>query len=104
MTKEDIVDILKTIYDPEVPILDIYNMGLVYDISIDTNNVHILMTFTSPQCPMGDMIIDMVKNSITERFSDANVEIEITFEPVWSPSMIKDEDIKQMFVWEMWDK
>lgn len=104
MTKEDIVDILKTIYDPEVPILDIYNMGLVYDISIDTNSVHILMTFTSPQCPMGDMIIDMVKNSITERFSDANVEIEITFEPVWSPSMIKDEDIKQMFVWEMWDK
>lgn len=101
MTKEDIVDILKTIYDPEVPILDIYNMGLVYDISIDTNNVHILMTFTSPQCPMGDMIIEMVKNSIIERYHNAIVNVEISFDPAWSPDMIKDEDIKQMFVWEM---
>jgi len=44
------------------------------------------------------MIIEMVNNSITERFPDANVNIEITFDPIWSPDMIKDEDIKQMFV------
>lgn len=101
MKKEDIIDILKTIYDPEVPILDIYNMGLIYDVKVEEDNVHILMTFTSPQCPMGDMIVEMIKNSITERYPNANVEIEITFDPVWSPNMIKDEDIKQMFVWEI---
>ena len=101
MKKENIIDILKTIYDPEVPILDIYNMGIVYDVNIKDKKVDIIMTFTSPQCPMWDMIIEMVNNSITERFPDANVNIEITFDPIWSPDMIKDEDIKQMFVWEI---
>ncbi len=101
MKKEDIIDILKTVYDPEVPILDIYSMGLIYDVSIEEDIVYILMTFTSPQCPMWDMIIEMVKNSILERFSDVTVDVEITFEPSWSPEMIKDEDIKEMFIGEM---
>jgi len=52
MKKENIIDILKTIYDPEVPILDIYNMGIVYDVNIKDKKVDIIMTFTSPQCPM----------------------------------------------------
>ena len=102
MKKEDIIDILKTIYDPEVPILDIYNMGLIYEIKVDNDKVDILMTFTSPQCPMWEMIIEMVKNSIKEKFPNSEVDVEITFDPTWSPDMIKDEDIKQMFVWEMW--
>lgn len=101
MKEEDIIDILKTVYDPEVPILDIYSMGLVYDISIKDDVVYILMTFTSPQCPMGDMIIQMVKNSISERFPHITTDVEITFDPIWSPDMIKDEDIKEIFVGEM---
>jgi len=101
MKRENIIDILKTIYDPEIPILDIYDMGIIYNVKVDNNKVDILMTFTSPQCPMWDMIIEMVNNSIKERFSDVIINIEITFDPVWSPDMIKDEDIKQMFVWEM---
>ena len=98
MTKENIIDILKTVYDPEVPILDIYNMGLVYDINIDGDNVQILMTLTSPACPMADMIVEMVKNSITEKYPNAKVDINITFEPAWEPKMIKDEDIREMFL------
>jgi len=98
MTKENIIDILKTVYDPEVPILDIYNMGLVYDIDVKDNNVNITMTLTSPACPMGDMILEMVKNSITEKFPDAEVNINLTFEPAWEPKMIKDEDIREMFL------
>jgi len=98
MTKEDIIDILKTVYDPEVPILDIYSMGLIYDIWIKDNQVNILMTLTSPACPMGDMILEMVKNAITERFPDAEVNISLTFEPAWEPKMIKDEDIREMFL------
>ena len=97
MTKEDIIDILKTVYDPEVPILDIYNMGLIYDVSVKDNNVDILMTLTTPACPMGDMILEMVKNAITQKYPDANVNIDLTFEPTWSPEMIKDEEVKQMF-------
>ena len=55
------------------------------------------MTFTSPACPMGDMIVDMVKNAINEVYKDLNVEVEVTFEPQWNPSMIKDENIRKMF-------
>ncbi len=97
MTKEDIIDILKTVYDPEVPILDIYNMGLIYDVGVKDNNVDILMTLTTPACPMGDMILEMVKNAITQKYPDAKVNIDLTFEPMWSPEMIKDEEVKQMF-------
>ena len=97
MTKEDIIDILKTVYDPEIPILDIYNMGLVYDVAVKDNDVDILMTLTTPACPMWDMILEMVKNAITQKYPDANVNIELTFEPTWNPDMIKDEEIKQMF-------
>jgi len=52
MKRENIIDILKTIYDPEIPILDIYDMGIIYNVKVDNNKVDILMTFTSPQCPM----------------------------------------------------
>ena len=98
MKKEDIIYILKTVYDPEVPILDIYNMGLIYDIILEDNLVKIVMTLTSPACPMADMIIEMVKNSITEKYPEVEVEVEIGFEPPWEPKMIKDEDIREMFL------
>ena len=99
LNKEEVIQALQTVYDPEFPLLDIYNMWLVYNIDVDPdkNKVHILMTFTSPMCPMWDMIIDMVKNAIHEKYPDADVDVEITFEPQWTPSMIKDEDIKRMF-------
>ena len=98
MKKENIIDVLKTVYDPEIPILDIYNMWLIYDIDVQGNIVKILMTFTSAACPMSGMIIDMVKNSIQEKYPESEVDVEVTFEPTWSPEMIKDEEIKEMFL------
>ena len=99
MKKEDIIDILKTVYDPEIPILDIYNMWLIYDIIIDDKFIKIIMTLTSPACPMADMIIEMVKNAITGKYSEVEeVEIEVSFDPPWEPKMIKDKDIKEMFL------
>jgi len=98
MTKEDIIDILKTVYDPEVPILDIYSMGLIYEIWIKEDMVTLLMTLTSPACPMADMILEMAKNAITEKYPETEVIINLTFEPAWEPKMIKDEDIREMFL------
>ena len=98
MTKEDIIEILKTVYDPEIPILDIYNMGLIYDVDVKDKDVNIIMTLTTPACPMGDMILEMVKNAITQKFPAANVNIDLVFEPAWNPEMIKDEEVKQMFI------
>jgi len=60
-------------------------------------NVLILMTFTTPFCPMADMLQAMVKNAVLEVVPDANVQIEITFEPVWNQTMIKDPDLQRMF-------
>lgn len=97
MTKDDIIEILKTVYDPEIPILDIYTMGLVYEIAVDKNNVHIIMTLTTPACPMGDMIVEMVKSAITQKFPNANVNVDVVFEPKWTVDKIKDENIRQMF-------
>jgi len=97
MTKNDIIEILKTVYDPEIPILDIYTMGLVYEIAVDKDNVHIIMTLTTPACPMGDMIVEMIKNAITQKFPNANVNVDVVFEPKWTVDKIKDENIRQMF-------
>lgn len=55
------------------------------------------MTFTTPQCPMGDMIEQMTENAIIEVYPAWDVRIEITFDPLWSPKMIKDEDLQRMF-------
>ena len=90
---------LQTVYDPEFPVIDIFTLGLIYDIEIfsDTETIHILMTFTSPACPMGDMIEQMIKNACYEVYPARNVELTITFDPMRSPKMIRDEDLQRMF-------
>jgi metal-sulfur cluster biosynthetic enzyme len=90
---------LQTVFDPEFPVIDIYTLGLIYDVSISDKNqvIHVLMTFTTPACPMGDMIEQMVKNAITDVYPGREVDVEITFEPMRTPKMIKDEDLQRMF-------
>lgn len=94
-----IVAQLETVYDPEFPVIDIYTLGLVYNISIDDEKslIHILMTFTTPQCPMGEMIEQMTENAILDVYPARQVRIEITFDPLRSPKMIRDEDLQRMF-------
>ena len=90
---------LETVYDPEFPVIDIWTLGLIYDITIneDENLIFILMTFTTPQCPMGDLIKQMTKNAVNEVYPDRDVSLEITFDPLRSPKMIRDEDLQRMF-------
>jgi metal-sulfur cluster biosynthetic enzyme len=59
---ENIIEKLKTVYDPEFPLIDIFTLGLIYDIQIKEKNVEILMTFTTPYCPMEEMLKEMIKN------------------------------------------
>ena len=97
--KEIIESQLQTVYDPEFPVIDIFTLGLIYNIDIDPDEelVHILMTFTTPACPMGEMIEQMTKNAILEVYPARETTIEITFDPLRSPKMIKDEDLQRMF-------
>lgn len=74
-------------------------MGLIYAVTLDeeVRSIHVLMTFTTPACPMGEMIEQMVENAIHEVYPDRTVRITITFDPMREPSMIKDEDLQRMF-------
>lgn len=90
---------LMTVYDPEFPVIDIRTLGLIYTVTLDDDAslIHVLMTFTTPACPMGEMIEQMTKNAINEVYPARSVDIEITFDPMWSPKMIKDQDLQRMF-------
>ena len=99
-TIKKIQEKLKTVYDPEFPMIDIYTLWLIYTVDFlpKEKKVHILMTFTTPFCPMADMLKEMVTNAVLEVVPDAVVAIEITFEPTRNQTMIKDEDLQRMFM------
>jgi metal-sulfur cluster biosynthetic enzyme len=90
---------LQTVFDPEFPVIDIWTLGLIYKVTIhdDKDHIHVLMTFTTPACPMGDMLEQMTENAILEVYPAWTVGIEVTFDPMRSPKMIKDEDLQRMF-------
>lgn len=87
VTRELVVEALKTVEDPELH-MDIYSLGLIYDIEIGPDGIDILMTLTTPFCPYGDKIIQGVEKSL-KKFGQ-EVRVNITFEPEWVPS----EDLK----------
>lgn len=90
---------LKTVYDPEFPMVDMYTLWLIYKVDVDDTKkiAHILMTFTTPFCPMADMIKEMIQNAVLEVVPKFTVEIEVTFEPPRNQTMIKDKDLQRMF-------
>jgi len=89
--KEEITETLKTIYDPEIPV-NIYDLGLIYDVNIDAlPKVHVLMTLTSPNCPMTDVLMYQVENRLKLIKTIEEVEVEITFDPPWDKECISEE-------------
>jgi metal-sulfur cluster biosynthetic enzyme len=96
---QEIEEQIQTVYDPDFPLIDIWTMGLIYDIKPDMQNdgVDITMTYTTPACPSGETMKEMMINAIQERFPDFMVNIDVTFEPMRTIDMIKDEDLKRMF-------
>ena len=97
---DKIIEKLKTVYDPEFPLVDMYTLGLIYDIMLNENEkvCDLTMTFTTPTCPMADMIMELVKNAVLDVISDWEVNIIVSFEPMRDPSMIKDPDLQKMFL------
>ncbi len=90
VNREDIVEALKNVMDPELGV-DIYNLGLVYDITVDGPTIEIRMTFTSPMCPLGPMIVESVKDMVSSVKGVQDVKVEVTFDPPWTPDRISDE-------------
>lgn len=87
----DVVLALKQVYDPEIPV-NIYDLGLIYDLYIDReHNVEIVMTFTAPNCPMADEVLQEVKTGVEDVPGIKSCKIDLTFDPVWDQSMLSDE-------------
>ncbi|WP_037318727.1 iron-sulfur cluster assembly protein [Salegentibacter sp. Hel_I_6] len=88
---EKIVKVLKTIYDPEIPV-DIYELGLIYDVMVNTDyEVKILMTLTTPNCPVAESLPQEVKEKVASIDSVKDAEVEITFDPPWNQDLISEE-------------
>ena len=88
---EKIVGVLKTIYDPEIPV-DIYELGLIYDVFVNEDrDVKILMTLTTPNCPVAETLPLEVEEKIRSIDEVKNAEVEITFDPPWSQDLMSEE-------------
>jgi FeS assembly SUF system protein len=88
---EKIVKVLKTIYDPEIPV-DIYELGLIYDVFVNEDReVKILMTLTSPNCPVAETLPVEVEEKIKSLDAVADAEVEITFDPPWTQELMSEE-------------
>lgn len=88
---DKIVEVLKTIYDPEIPV-DIYELGLIYDVFVNENNdVKILMTLTSPNCPVAETLPVEIEEKVKTIDIVNNAEVEITFDPMWTQDMMSEE-------------
>jgi FeS assembly SUF system protein len=88
---EEIIKVLKTVYDPEIPV-DIYELGLVYDVHIsDDADVKIIMTLTTPNCPVAETLPQEVKDKVAEVEEVKSVDLELTFEPSWHKDMMSEE-------------
>ena len=88
---DKIVRVIKTIYDPEIPV-DIYELGLIYDVMVSSDyDVKVLMTLTTPNCPVAETLPKEVEDKIKSIKEVSDCEVEITFEPEWTKDLMSEE-------------
>ncbi len=100
ITKKDveemIITTLKTVYDPEIPV-DIYEMGLIYEINVDDDfNVEVLMTLTSPSCPVAESLPEEVKQKVEGMWSVKSAAVNLVWEPPWTKDMMSEEALLEL--------
>ena len=89
--EDKIIETLKSIYDPEIPV-DVYELGLIYEVKIDdSNDVKIMMTLTSPNCPVAESMPAEIKDKVASLEEVNSCDIEIVFEPPWDKDMMSEE-------------
>ena len=87
--REDIINEIKKVYDPEIPV-NIWDLGLIYDIAINKDSVVIKMTFTSPTCPMMEDILSQVKSNVESVVNGKTVDVKLVWDPAWDLSRMSD--------------
>lgn len=98
-TREQIIEVAKQCFDPEIPV-NIWDLGLIYDIDAEETKVSIRMSLTSQSCPAAQVIPDNFKKKIQESLGVENVTVTLTFDPVWTPERISDEGKKKLGIEE----
>ena len=87
--KEKVIAEIKKIYDPEIPV-NIYELGLIYNIDINKSDVKVKMTLTTPNCPVAESLPKEVKDSIKEIKEVSNVDLDLVWDPPWDKSMMSE--------------
>lgn len=88
--KDEAITVIQDIYDPEIPV-NIYDLGLIYEVNVDpSNNIHVLMTLTSPSCPVAESLPGEVKTKLKEIDGVNEVEVELTFDPPWTTELMTE--------------
>ena len=95
ITQEDVYDSLKTVFDPEIPV-NVVDLGLIYEVKVTEGDVYVQMTLTAPGCGMGPYIAQQAEWAIQELEGVEDVQIEMVFEPPWSPDLISEEARSQL--------
>ena len=95
VTRDDVLEALKDVYDPEIPV-NVVDLGLVYDVDVVENDVSIQMTLTFAGCGMGPYIAQQAEWRIAELENVADVNVEMVYEPPWTPEMITEDGKKQL--------
>ncbi len=95
VTTEDVYEALKTVFDPEIPV-NVVDLGLVYDVQVNDSDVYVQMTLTFPGCGMGPYIGQQAEWAIQELDGVEEVQIEMVFDPPWSPELISEEARAQL--------
>ena len=88
--RDQVIEVLEGIYDPEIPV-NIYEIGLIYEVNVDDDaNVHVLMTLTSPMCPVAESLPPEVEEKVAAVEGVASAKVEITWDPPWDPEMMSE--------------
>jgi FeS assembly SUF system protein len=88
--RNKVIEVLKTIYDPEIPV-NIHEIGLIYEVNVDDEaNVHILMTLTSPMCPVAESLPPEVEGKVAAVDGVTSARVEVTWDPPWDPEMMSE--------------
>lgn len=101
VTKEEILNALKDVYDPEIPV-NIVDLGLIYSVEVDPENgaIKLVMTMTAPGCPLGNYIVNDVEMVLRSLEGVKDVQVELTYDPPWSPEMMSDDAKKELgYLW-----
>lgn len=97
--RDRVIDVLKTCYDPEIPV-DIYELGLIYEVRVDPgNDIYIKMTLTSPACPVAETLPPDVEQKVKNIPDVNNARVEITFDPPWEKEMMSEEARLELGMW-----